>query len=88
MKGDFKYEYDPMKNEWVAKFNGNVLMTVDESVVRSKANYDDVVEGNAFRLIVAEELLTRMECEENGFFVSAFLSKMFNYGMNWTKEVR
>jgi hypothetical protein len=88
MKGDFKYEYDTRNNEWVAKFNGNVLMTVEESVVASKADYDAVAEGDAFREIVAEELLTRMENEDNGFFVSAFLSKMFNYGMNWTKEVR
>jgi len=88
MKGDFKYEYDTRNNEWVAKFNGNVLMTVDESAVRSKADYAVASEGIAFREIVAEELLTRMENEDNGFFVSAFLTKMFNYGMNWTKEVR
>jgi hypothetical protein len=88
MKGDFKYEYDIIYNEWYVTFDNHRVMTFSGGYVEDTSDFYDVAEGKAVRLMFAEELLTRMENEDNGFFVSAFLSKMFNYGMNWTKEVR
>lgn len=88
MKSDFEYKYDVMNDEWYVTFDCHRLMTVGANYVADTADFYDVAEGRAVRMLFAEVLLDKMENEENGFFVSAVLTKLFNNGMNWSKEVK
>jgi hypothetical protein len=88
MKSDFKFQYDVMHDEWYVTFDEHRLMTVGANYVCELANERAITEGQALRQLFAEVLLDKMENELNGFFVSAVLTKLFNNGMNWSKEVK
>lgn len=88
MKDTFKYVYDVPNDEWYVEYDNHRLMTCQGHFVTEMAESCDVEEREAIRMLFAEVLVDRIENELNGFFVSAVLSKLFNYGMNWSKEVK
>lgn len=87
-KGAFYYNYDHLDDEWVVEFDGHEVARYDGRSIMQLAEELNIPEAEMLRRVFALSLLAMMENEENGFFVSAVLTKLFNNGMNWTKEVR
>lgn len=88
MKSDFEYRYDVINDEWQVMFDGHLLTTLEGRVVRLASDDYGITEGHAAHNIFSLILLDKIENELNGFFVSAVLTKLFNNGMNWSKEVK
>lgn len=86
--GAFYYSYDHLCDEWVVEFDGHEVARYDGRSIKQTAKELGIPEAETLRHVFALSLLAMMENEENGFFVSAVLTKLFNNGMNWTKEVR
>lgn len=88
MKSDFEYRYDVINDEWQVMFDGHLLVTIEGQYVRKVSDEHNLIEGAAARSVFADIFLNGMENEFNGFFVSAVLTKLFNNGINWSKEVK
>lgn len=84
----FEYTYDITTNEWVMTYDRHEVMRFTDEYVTRVSDDIEIIQPMAFRLMCADTILRYLENEENGFFVSSVLSKLFNYGMNWSKEVK
>lgn len=90
---DFTYVYDYQADTWEWRFCGNLLYSVEhQHVIEAMEDMNltpwDIETTKFFRYMCGLYFLDTVENEDNGFFVSAVLTKLFNYGIDWSKEVR
>lgn len=79
MSKNFEVVYKGLFNEVEVYWNGKIVFTVSEDTIeRYSINYE-INWGEAISLIIGQELKNAIENEENGFFVSAVLTKLFGY---------